>query len=461
MKRYLVTLLLAIVLAALATYVSFVELPMERAKTQAEAQQKQLLPFKEREITGLTVKSLADEVRLAAETDHAWKVTAPIETEADVREVDSLVRALVLGKVSRVVGEKGADLAPFGLDRPSVVLTVTAGDRQETLSIGDSGPLSSSLYALRASDGQVLLTDLAPKDFLNKTLFTFRRKEVLRVDQAKTERLRLTFPQSEIVLYRVPQGAKERWQIRFPIEAPADQTEVRLLLQRLEDLKALGFVDPGPERDALAKRLTTPQVKVTLHAGGADQTLKLFQLEASSGEAYAVTTNEAPIYRISPGAIKDLTKELFALRDKRLLGVDYDEVAMLGVKTRDEQYVLINQSGTWVLEDQPDQKLNQEKADLFVSRVVALPAELRVVERAGPLAPYGLTAPSAEFTATSKDGKTKGRLVLGSKVGGLVYAMGQGLPGIHQARADILTQVPTRKDLLASSETGAASATKQ
>lgn len=449
MRRYLATILLALALAGLGAYVLLVELPGERAKTETDAADKRLLPFSDQAITGLTVVTPGAEVALTAGEGRTWRIVKPIEAEADAREVGNLLRALALGRVTRVVGEPGAGLAPFGLDRPSVVLTVAAGDRTDTLSLGDSGPLTSSLYAVRGSDGRVLLTDLAPKDFLNKGLFTFRRKEVLPFDQGKVERLRLTYPQTELVFYRAAHGATDKWALRFPIEAPADPTEVRTLLQRLEDLKALGFVDPGPEREALAQQLLRPQVKVTLHQGDTDQTLKLFQLDPTSGEAFAVTTPEAPIFRVAPAAIKDLTKDLFTVRDKRLLGVEYEQVALLAVKARGEPYTLINQSGTWVLEDRPDQPLDQQKAGLFVSRVAGLPAEIRVVEQAGPLAPYGLAAPAAEFTATTREGKARGRLVLGTKVGGLVYATGQGLPGIHQARADLLDQIPSRDELLA------------
>jgi hypothetical protein len=53
-----------------------------------------------------------------------------------------LIRALIMGKVSRLVETHPASLAPFGLDHPSTVVTLTAGDKQETLSIGDAGPLS-------------------------------------------------------------------------------------------------------------------------------------------------------------------------------------------------------------------------------------------------------------------------------------------------------------------------------
>src|SRR6185295_3878030 len=163
------------------------------------------------------------------------------------------------------------------------------------------------------------------------------------------------------------------------------------------------------------------------------------------------TSPEAPIYRISPTVIKDLSRELFALQDKRLLGMELNDIALLAVKTREENYTLINQTGTWVLESKPEEKVDQQKADLFVSRVVNLPAELLVVKEGGPLAPYGLSSPTTEFTATGKDGKIKGRVVLGTKTGGLVYAMGSGLPGIYQARMDILSQIPSTRELLTKS----------
>jgi hypothetical protein len=127
--------------------------------------------------------------------------------------------------------------------------------------------------------------------------------------------------------------------------------------------------------------------------------------------------------------------------------MDGDDIAMLEVKTRETHYTLIRQNNVWVLEDAPTKTLDQEKVALFVSRVVDLPAEIRIVKQAGPLAPYGLTSPTAEFLATGKDGKAMGRVVLGMRTGGLVYAMGRGLTGVFQARSDLLTQIPSKQDL--------------
>lgn len=448
--RYWPTLLLLLILAGLGGYLYFVELPAKNTEEKQAAEQQALLPFPEADITGLTVSTPEGRVEMKRKETKGWAITAPLQTDADTREVQSMLRALVTGKVLRTVDEKPGALAPFGLQDPITTITVSAGPRQETLSIGDNGPLSSTLYVYRQSSQHVLLTDLTTKSFVNKTLLTFRRKDLLQFVQAELDRVRLTYPTTEIVLYNMAKDKpKPNWKIRYPIEAEADQTEVRAFLFKLEDLKALGVIDPGPERTTIEKMLTAPKLKITLHTPDGDQTVKLYQPNPDSGEAFAETRPDAPLYRINPLVIKDLTRELFTFQDKRLLGVDYTDIAMLSVNTRDKHYVLINENGQWVLEDQPTDKLNQEAADLFVSRVANLPAEEQVTKQSAPLAPYGLVAPTAEFVATGRDGKIAGRLTLGNQAGNLIYATGGRLDGVFQARPDLLSQIPGKADLLA------------
>ena len=440
---------MAFVLAGLGVYLYTIELPQKESDERQDTADKKVLLFEQDTLSGLTFKTDRHELVFARTPERGWVLTAPLSTEADQREVQSLIRALVTGTVTRAVADHPTNLTPFGLDNPVTTITVAAGPARETFSIGDSGPLTNTLYVLRESDRKVLLTNLAPKDFVNKTLMTFRRKDLLRLSQGDVDRIRLTYPVTEIVLYQGQEKPKSKWKIRYPIEAEADQTEVRTLLFRLEDLKALGIIDPGPERDALAQTLTTPKVKVTIHTADGDQTVKLYQPDPASGEAFGETSPTGPLYRVNPTAIRDLTKELFSFQDKRLLGIDFTDIAMLSVKTSTEQYVLINQQNEWVLEDQPTEDLDQQAADLFVSRVANVPAEERVVKQAGPLAPYGLVTPAAEFVATGRDGKIAGKLSIGSHANGLAYAMGQRIPGIFQIRADLLTQIPKKKELLA------------
>jgi hypothetical protein len=453
MSRYRPTLLLLVVLAGLGGYLYLVEFPAQQEEEQQESAQKQLLPFPETAITELSITTAQGPITFKLNAPGKWSIVAPFQTDADTREVQALIRALVIGTVTRTLDEQTTTLAPFGLDQPVTTLTITAGAQQETIAIGDSGPLSNTLYVLRASDQRVLLTTLAPKDFINKSLMTFRRKELLRFVQNDVERVRLTYPTTEIVIDNMAKDKpRPSWKIIYPVEAEADQNEVRSLMFRLEDLKALSIIDPGPERDTIGTTLTTQKVKITLYTTGGDQSVRLYQPDPQSGEAIAQTTPDGPLYRINPVLIKDLTRELFNLQDKRLLGLDYTDVAMLSVKTRDQQYVLIHQSGEWVLEDQPMMKVSQEAADLFVSRVANLPAEVRVMKQSAPLAPYGLLAPAAEFVATSKDGRTIGKLTLGNRAGDLLYATGQRLHGVFQVRPDLLTQIPSKTELFARSK---------
>jgi hypothetical protein len=152
---------------------------------------------------------------------------------------------------------------------------------------------------------------------------------------------------------------------------------------------------------------------------------------------------------VNPTFVKEFTKDLYALQDKRLLGAEELDIALLSVKTRSERYTLINQNGEWVLEDRPAEKLNQQVVNLLVSRVANVPAEERVLKQAGPLAPYGLVNPVAEFVATGRDGKVTGKLLIGDQANGLAFASGHRLPGIYQIRSDLLQQIPPITDLVA------------
>jgi hypothetical protein len=453
MNRYWPTAVMALVLAALGLYLYLIEFPAKESQEREESVKKKVLTVEEQAITSLTFKTDREELVFERTPDKGWALIKPIRAEADTRELQNLIRAIVLGSVHRVVEENPTALAPFGLDNPVVAVTIKGGSAEDTLLIGDTGPLSSTLYVLRTSDHALLLTDLAPKDFVNKSLMTFRKKDILHIPSGEVDRIRLTYPTTEIVLYRVSDKPKPRWKIRYPVEAEADLNEVRMLLFRLEDLKAMSIVDPGPARDALAKTLKQPKVKITVHAHDGDQTVKLHQPDPSSGEAIAETAPDAPLYRINPTFVKDFTKELYHLQDKRLFGADESDIAMLAVKTHADTYTLINQNGEWVLEDRPTDKIDQQSVILFVSRIVNVPAEERVIKQAGPLAPYGLVHPAAEFVATSKDGKLAGKLSIGDQANGLAFAMGHRIPGVYQIRADLLKQIPTRTALLSTGGT--------
>ncbi|MXX10670.1 MAG: DUF4340 domain-containing protein, partial [Nitrospira sp. SB0667_bin_9] len=102
----------------------------------------------------------------------------------------------------------------------------------------------------------------------------------------------------------------------------------------------------------------------------------------------------------------------------------------------------------WYLEGKEAESIDQQQVTLFVSRVVDLPAELPVSATNDEPDQYGLTSPTIEIAGIDQKGRPRGRLALGMREKGLVYATGAGLPGIYQVRSLILGQVPTPGTLL-------------
>ena len=216
----------------------------------------------------------------------------------------------------------------------------------------------------------------------------------------------------------------------------------------LEDLRAVGFIDPGPEHETLLRQFDRPTATATITLGNTQRTVRLFRSNPTSEEAYVVRSTTEPIYLIDPAFLHNLPKEDFKLRDKRLFGMDVKDIAILTVKRGKDRIVLIQQHDEWVLEKHAEILLDRQTVNLFVSRVVDLPAEIRIRKDEQQLTTYGLASPTVEITGMDYQGQSRGRLHLGNVGKGLVYARGAGNQGIYQARSNILNQIPTAEELL-------------
>jgi hypothetical protein len=449
-----ITLVLALILGGLGAYVYFVDLPQTQETLQQTHQVRRLIPFDDRAIFHLTIKTREKEIILIRDKKFRWHITEPLIAPADSREVRKILRALTIGKIQRVIQSDGEDEDQYGLAPPHMILTLTTGAASEEIELGNRAPLSSTLYARKRSDNNIILTTLNPLTFSNKSLHTFRQKEILAFDIRQAEEFRIDQGNEKLILYRQPgaHGLSPNWSFRSPIKGPADRTTVGLLLRGLEELQAERFIDSQSEKQQLLKKLGPPKVTATVHARNRDHTVRFYQ-STDVLDTYAMTKPENPLYRIDPDIVANLTKGLFYLRDKRLLGLEKHELALLSVRTPTESYTLVNQSGEWVFEDDLAQILNQEVVRLFASRVVNFPAEFRVAKKETFLTQFGLDSPTVEIKAMDLRGQERGSLLLGKSEKGLVYAMGAGLPGVHQARSIILTQIPSRRQLLAKSRT--------
>src|SRR2546426_12061425 len=192
-------------------------MPAEHKRLQVETTAKKLVDFKEDDVQGFTIISAQGEIAVIRE-DGRWTMRKPKPMEADATAVDEFLRTLMLAQVSRVVDETGTDLKAYGLDTPRLTVSLSLASGTQTVRRGDAGPLSATLYAKRNDSPKVLLTTLAGRNLLTKSIQEFRRKRVLPFDRLRVTRVKMAGPQETIVLYREGQGEKAVWKIKAPIE---------------------------------------------------------------------------------------------------------------------------------------------------------------------------------------------------------------------------------------------------
>src|SRR5256712_8148503 len=366
-------LVLLLVALGLGLYLWLVEMPAEQKRLQVETTTKKLVDFKEADVQGFTIISSQGEMAVVRD-DGRWTIRKPRPMEADATAVDEFLRTLMLAQVSRVVDETGTDLKAYGLDRPRLTVSLRLGSGTQTVRVGDAGPLSATLYAKRDDSPKVLLTTLAGRDLLAKSIQEFRRKRVLPFDRLRVTRLKIAGPQETIVLYREGQGEKAMWKIKAPVETAADQPEVKSLLFALEDLKAQDFIDDPKEHAAKRAALGKPLTTITLREDETDRTVGLFLDPRENTAAYAENTPQEPLYQITRAAAKELAKGLFDLRAKQLIAVEPDQVKTLVIKTGGQEYALSREGADWLGDGEPQAKIDRAPRNTFVTRGARLPA---------------------------------------------------------------------------------------
>ncbi len=230
------------------------------------------------------------------------------------------------------------------------------------------------------------------------------------------------------------------------MKAPVDKITVGTLLMDLSGLTATGFVDAEEEKQRILGQSNRTHVGVTLLEGPRTHHVSLYQFQDAE-KAYAITSSTGPLYEISPSILKPITQGAFYFQDKRLFGMEINDLVMLEVTTPEEQYVLIKQHDEWILEDRPNAALDQQVVNLFVSRVVDLPVEISIPEDSPASLHSGVDAPTATIQGRNRQGQKTGQLILGKREKGLVFARGAALKGLYQVRSTILDQIHTQSQL--------------
>ncbi len=334
--RFRNTLIALVVLAIVGGYVvvsSYFSRP-EPVKTALEV--------KAEDLATIDLKYPGRELMLERQPGQPWQITKPKGVKADQIAANNLARAIANCEITRTVVDKPDTLAPFGLDKPPVTVTVTttAGKTLPAIEVGKVTPVGFSAYIKYAGQPAVMLTASAFPSGMTKTLDQMRDRELMsfKLDDVKEFTIdRDNGPQIDIVR----QG--DNWEIVKPERYSADATQVRQLLTSLDDAKVADFIDDAPT-DVAQYGLQKPHLTVTVYTGkngGQESMLFGFKQKESGKDGIYVRRGEsAPVYTVHQFVMSSLDKSPLDLRDKTVLSFDSSAVDTVMVDSGGKQFTL-------------------------------------------------------------------------------------------------------------------------
>jgi hypothetical protein len=423
------TALFLAVFAALAAYVLLVDEPRQVARQQAEERQGLVLPdLDPGAVTAVTVRSARGTVRVERAEGDAWRMTAPVADRGNAGRVDTLLADLGALAADREVADADADLVPFGLADPEVVVALEGP--AVTLALGAENPAGDARY-LRVGDGPVRV---AKGDAVRSLRFG--------PDALRQPELLPDLPWGRLAAVAVRSGSgpdlrleKEgkSWWLRRPRAMEADPEAVGRLTEKLRWARASGFPDPGERADAALGAGSA----VTLEWEG-DAPPVTVELVRADGAVWARRTGRAAVLAVPTDVWDAVQVDPESLRRRKPLPLKAWQVQGLEfTRGGEKRSYAKTDDGAW---RRGGEGLGAAEGDALQALLRALEdtAADAVIDAPEGDAAYGLDAPYATVSVETEGGTRRG-MVLGRVGGGLsaretgtlapVYAMPPALGG--------------------------------
>jgi Domain of unknown function (DUF4340) len=245
--------------------------------------------FRDRKLTDLimaqivrvVLKTSAGEMELQKKGDH-WDIVKPLHTRADDQKVSDLIAQVTTARIQQFVADDRGDLHPYGLAEPRGALTLFAqddksasrtdssrGEQGQILQIGGAPEKEKDQVYVRFSPrGFVYTLPKKIEETLNSKPNDLRDRHLVRIDTKILDRLTIDAPgKGKIVLAR----KDENWTIASRNNAPANSTEVRRLIDTLQNEQVTRFVEDVASN--LPKYgLDKPQLIVTFSSFASENT---------------------------------------------------------------------------------------------------------------------------------------------------------------------------------------------
>ena len=383
-------LIAAVVLAALSGVVWWSKRhPGSASSTTPTPSTPKLTDIPEAQVQSIDLKKKDGSDVTLARKDGKWAITSPEALPADQDAANSLVSSLSPVSADNVVEDKPADVSKYGLNNPSLVVTVhEKNGKSNQISFGDDVPAGSLVYARVDSDPKVYAVGSSVKTSLDKGANDLRDKRLLTFDTNQLTRVELSSGKSDIEFGKNNQND---WQILKPQPYRADSFQVEELIRKLTDAKmdpSISAADAKKSDAAYASGEPAAIAKVSDASG--TQTL---DIRKNKDDYYAKSSIVKGIYKVPSDLGKEIEKPVDDFRNKKIFDFGFSDPTKLQIEgPANKTYI---RSGS-------DWKLNNQTMD--AGNVQALIDKLRDLSSTKFLN-SGFTSPTLTVTVTSNDGK--------------------------------------------------------
>lgn len=418
-------LLIAVVVLAILGGALYWSSHRKTPPTPASAATPPILRVDPASVTALTVtQKNAPPVTLTRSAADKWQITAPQSTLADANAVSGVLSNLDPLPSQRVIADKATDLAPYGLQNPSVTIDITEKNNK-TLKIllGDDTPTGDAVYISLAGKPRVFTAASYIKNSLNKSFDDLRDKRLLPIDTASVTTIDLDRKPQPVDFGRVQNG----WQIQKPEPYRTDTFQVEDLLTQLTNAKMDTLTTPEAAAKAFAH--ATPVATATITGSSGTDTL---EVRREKDDYYAKSSVLRGVYKVastnSTALSEALNRSLDDYRNKQLFGFGFADPDKIDVHSGSTSLTLTHAGTTWT---SGGQKMDTASAESLVSALRDLVAT--------KFATSGFTAPEIDVTVTYGGGKKTDHLQIQRTKDGGIAKLNDG-PSLYQLDAVTLNE---------------------
>ena len=385
-------------------------------------------------------------------TNSAWQFTNPFQYPAATFTVQTFLETLEKVVPSthittREISARKQTPADFGFDPPPVVLSLTSGEHRRELKIGGRTTTGDQIYVeVVGTPGYfVVSADLLDR-MLPRTAHDWRDTALFRFGDERIERAEVTHATGGFAL--ALDATNKLWRLAKPAHR-ADQLQVRQLLDKLLLVRALEFVADGPQVDAEAYGLKTPEYELALTAAGVTQKVQFGRSPTNDPtRIYARLVTYSNVVLVPTNYTALLATPYTELRDRQLISFVPELVDMIEVSG--EETFTVRRSGKvgWTA--------GEASADpVFIAHWLNELSRLQVADFVKDVvtresfAPYGLEPPQRRYalytSITNANGPTNiliGRVDFGTNGTNVAFARRWDEESLYSIRLLEFSQMP-------------------